>query len=371
VAVIGRAALHGVGGEWFSEAADTQFLAGALAPLGVRVSYAAIVRSRPWVVPGYGARLPESWDVVPLVIFSHTRSRAGAWELARAVRDSMRASRGARVVVIMLPSPVTLVCLVLGRLRGQRTVAYWGVTLEGMVSIWVPRLSQTSVPARVLAGAAMRMATVNLVRRPSRGGDVIAGPSKHLAALRRRATEPRSAAPGGPRVGFVGFRDRRKGFDRFVQVAALLEGPEGQRPTLVMAGRNPGTGRIRTYPEGCQVDDRGYVSDSDEYADLLAGLDVLLLPSRVEGRARVVEEALVVGTPAVVSGDAGFAPGELPGVDVLSDPDPAAWARALAWLFDPDERRRRSELAVEGGAAFEAAYVPPETTLGEAVRRLL
>jgi glycosyltransferase involved in cell wall biosynthesis len=85
-----------------------------------------------------------------------------------------------------------------------------------------------------------------------------------------------------------------------------------------------------------------------EALDLLAGADVLAVPSHLESMNRVCVEAAAVGTPFVVTqttGVAGWLPG--PGVGKVVPPaDPGALATALADVvggrFDRDDRQAAS-----------------------------
>jgi glycosyltransferase involved in cell wall biosynthesis len=155
-----------------------------------------------------------------------------------------------------------------------------------------------------------------------------------------------------------------------LEVTSALRGPAGEKPTVVIAGRVVPDEEV--LDEGIShVEDAGYITDATEYARLLRSLDLLVVPSRSEGRARAIEDALIVGTPVVASQNAGFRPGEARGVDILDDRNLAMWCSELGWVFDAAERRARRLEALAGGQDYFDLYEEPELTLGRAISRLL
>jgi len=122
------------------------------------------------------------------------------------------------------------------------------------------------------------------------------------AAPPREASRARFGLPAGDSVvAFVGNLLRHKGLHRVIE--ALPAGPDA-RWHLVVAGSGPEEAVCRELAEGRGVAGRvtflGALAPADVEA-LLAGVDVLALPSTIEGMPYVVLEAMASGV-AVVAG---------------------------------------------------------------------
>lgn len=171
-----------------------------------------------------------------------------------------------------------------------------------------------------------------------------------VATPPERALEAGDEAAAGPvRLLFLGRLGDRKGVP---ELLAALAAPavRGLGWTAVLAGDGE-VGRFRTEVVLHGLDDRVQVAgwvDEGEAGRLLAGSDVLVLPSRNEGLPMSVLEAMshglaVVATPvgaipdAVVDGDSGLLvpPGDAPALA-------SALARVIA---DPSLRRALGESA--------------------------
>jgi len=105
-------------------------------------------------------------------------------------------------------------------------------------------------------------------------------------------------------VGFSGRISEEKGPDLFVDLASRLRDREAR---FVMTGAGPMDASTRRRAGRLRLDAtlefRGVVPD---IADHLRHLDVLVLPSRQDGRPVVVLEALASGVPVVASGLGGI-----------------------------------------------------------------
>ena len=112
-------------------------------------------------------------------------------------------------------------------------------------------------------------------------------------------------------VGFSGRFSEEKGPDVFVEVAKMCG--ECKNLRFVMTGAGPMADliakRIKELPVGTRFEFAGLVDDVDQY---LALYDVLVLPSRFDGRPLVVMEALASGVPVIASDVGGLA-------DLVSD----------------------------------------------------
>lgn len=113
---------------------------------------------------------------------------------------------------------------------------------------------------------------------------------------------PVKAAPDDtPLIGALGRLHVNKGFDILLEAAAILKA-NGQDFRLKIAGDGPEKAalqsRVETLGLGEQVELCGWV---DAPADYLSGLDLFILPSRVEPFGLVVTEAMAAGVPVVSS----------------------------------------------------------------------
>ncbi|MGR6962958.1 glycosyltransferase [Geodermatophilus sp. URMC 61] len=153
----------------------------------------------------------------------------------------------------------------------------------------------------------------------------------------------RSADPGRPVVGVVGRLVPEKGVDVFLRAATLASAVVPQARFLVV-----GDGPLRPDLEhraavlglADAVTFTGYRSDAPR---LLAGLDVLAVPSRSDGSPLVVCEAMAAGVPVVASRVGGLPDLiEDGGSGLLVRPGEAEdLARALvSLLLDPEAARR-------------------------------
>ncbi|HEY0331541.1 MAG TPA: glycosyltransferase family 4 protein [Rhodopseudomonas sp.] len=100
----------------------------------------------------------------------------------------------------------------------------------------------------------------------------------------------------------LGIPAKRKGFDRALD--ALASHPKLQ---LILAGSSDGWIKPRVQQLGLQGRVRvlPYVA---EVTELLSAADVFLHPAREEAAGVVLGEALLAGTPVIVSGVCGYAP---------------------------------------------------------------
>jgi len=137
----------------------------------------------------------------------------------------------------------------------------------------------------------------------------------------------------------VGRLVAEKGFDVAVQAARAARVP------LKIVGRGPEEARLRHLSGDGDVVLLGEL-DGAELELVRSGSAVQLAPSRCEEQSPyAVLEAMAAGVPVLVSQLGGLP--ELAGGEAsLPAGDTAAWAQALARLWnDPDERRRRGDLA--------------------------
>ena len=180
-----------------------------------------------------------------------------------------------------------------------------------------------------------------------------------LPAISAIAVRPRAPRPGGERSAVIGFAGRlipEKGVDVFLHAASLVAGVVPEARFVVI-----GDGRLRGVLEAL-AGDLGLLEERvrflgfrDDAADLIAGLDILAVPSRSEGTALVVGEAMAAGVPVVVSRVGGL-PDQVTHrrTGLVVDPqDPEGLATALvSLLLAPDEARQLGE----AGRAYAARF---------------
>jgi glycosyltransferase involved in cell wall biosynthesis len=142
----------------------------------------------------------------------------------------------------------------------------------------------------------------------------------------------------GPLVGMVGRLSREKGAD--VLIRAL---PELAGVTCVFVGDGPERAFLEQLVVQMGVGQRviftGQVADGRAS---VAGLDVLVVPSRFEGLPLVIVEALAAGVPVVAADVGSVSEAVIDGQTGLLVPpeDPHAIARAVRRLLDDDVLRR-------------------------------
>lgn len=137
------------------------------------------------------------------------------------------------------------------------------------------------------------------------------------------------------RVAAIGRLTDQKGFDLLLKAVAELV-RLGRSVEVVIAGEGPDLAKLERLARGLPVQFAGFIDDT---AALLAGIDILCLPSRWEGLPFVLLEAMMSGLPCVATavGDVPEALGHA-GVVVPSD-DVAALVEALDRLIHSPEQR--------------------------------
>lgn len=123
-----------------------------------------------------------------------------------------------------------------------------------------------------------------------------------VPALRRDAQCPERLPGEGLRVVAVGRLTHEKGFDRLVTAFRTL--PPNSR--CLIFGEGPERGRLEERIAGVglgeRIELRGFVSRPGPW---IAGADVLVMPSRLEGMPNAALEALALGTPVIATPEAG------------------------------------------------------------------
>jgi glycosyltransferase involved in cell wall biosynthesis len=166
---------------------------------------------------------------------------------------------------------------------------------------------------------------------------------------------------GELRIGFAGKLIARKGVDELLRAAALL--PPARAWSVTVIGDGPLLSRLRAYATelglGDRVTFRGFVNTT-EMPKLLAGFDVVVIPSRLDMRVLVTIEAMAAGAAVIVSdATAVWGPGDLieDGVTglVYRSGQPNMLARQLRRLLDDPTLLDRLQ---RGGAERSARFGP-------------
>jgi glycosyltransferase involved in cell wall biosynthesis len=170
------------------------------------------------------------------------------------------------------------------------------------------------------------------------------------------------------RIGFAGKLIPRKGADVLLQALALL--PVASRWSLTIVGDGPLMPDLQTLTRKLGVTDRvvfhGFANTTD-MPKLLAGFDIVVVPSRLDMRVLVTIEAMAAGAVLIVSdATAVWGPGDLvqDGVTGLvhASDDPVDLARQVGRLLDDPQllaalRRRSVERVADFGPAAFATTI--------------
>jgi len=177
-----------------------------------------------------------------------------------------------------------------------------------------------------------------------------------LAAFSQPGPDMRPALgipPAAPVIGLVGSITPRKGVDLFVQAALRLADsfPESH---FILAGDAPaaygGFKQEALDAAGPLIAQKrfhapGWLADTPTF---YRTLDILALPSRIEGFGLVIIEAAAAGVPAVRTATGGYAETTLPdetGFIIPSDDAEALTRRLAQLLAAPDLRQRMGAAA--------------------------
>jgi glycosyltransferase involved in cell wall biosynthesis len=161
-------------------------------------------------------------------------------------------------------------------------------------------------------------------------------------------------APGAFVAGYSGRLAEEKDPEAFLEIARRCR--RDPRLVFLMTGAGPLTDRVRRRIDKLALGPSlRFLGQVDKVVDYMAAYDVLILPSRFDGRPVAVLESLALGVPVIASrvgalpdliqdGETGF----------LCEPgDTAAFAEKIRWLAHHPEEHRRMKAAARAFAEKE------------------
>jgi glycosyltransferase involved in cell wall biosynthesis len=158
------------------------------------------------------------------------------------------------------------------------------------------------------------------------------------------------SADGRPVVLAAGRLAPQKGLDVLIDAAARWRDRQ-PRPVTVIAGDGPLAAALRARAAGLADGDVRLLGPRTDVPALLVAADVVVVPSRWEARALVVQEAMQAGRPVVATRVGGIP--DLTGAGALLVPpgDPAALAAAVLAVLDQPALAARLGRAARAKAA--------------------
>ena len=227
----------------------------------------------------------------------HRRARSALPSIVRTVRelrpDVLVSSQTHLTALLVLARPL------LGRLRlvAREPMRWTGGPEEPVPVRLLRRVTQRRTDLLLASSTAMRDELEALLQRPVA---VLPNPVDEDMLRARAAASVRPPGPGR-RFVYVGRLAAGKGLEDLLEAFAA-ETDTGD--TLVVVGDGPLRGALRSQVTrlriGARVQLLGMMSDP---APVLAGADVVVVPSRSEGMPNVALEALAVGTPVLATTD--------------------------------------------------------------------
>jgi glycosyltransferase involved in cell wall biosynthesis len=172
--------------------------------------------------------------------------------------------------------------------------------------------------------------------------------------LRARLRAELGVGEGTLLIGGAGHLAHRKGFDLLLRAFARADLPDAR---VVVAGGGEHGEELRALARTLGVEARvDWLGHRTDAPDVVAGCDLFVLPSRNEGMANVMLEAMAAGVPVLATDISGVRralgadpPGGAQAGWIVPTEDAHALADALreAALGPPQERERRAAAAID------------------------
>jgi len=164
-----------------------------------------------------------------------------------------------------------------------------------------------------------------------------------LQTLDRETAKSRLGLPAGAQViGCVGRLESQKGHRFLLEVLSMLRNKRGDCPHLVIVGTGSELGNIRQGIENMHLEDRvQLLGTRRDIPEILAALDLFVLPSLWEGLPLALLEAMAAGVPVIASAVGGVGEVLNDGMYGLALPpnDVPELYKAIVDLLDDQEKR--------------------------------
>jgi len=278
-------------------------------------------------------------------------------------RSLRRRTSGETVLLLHLPNPWLTLSVLVCRLRARGLFVYVASDYVGYSA--AAARTRGVIYARVyrfLYEMAIRSANGVIVRgaaNEERARRLNRNVIVSLPVALRTVSRPRDApACAGPtiRVLYVGKLTPDKGVEVLVQAfkECIRQLSPRRDATLTFIGQGSAALRLREMSDGfdlgAAVSLRGFVDDLEELSASYAEADLVVVPAiSPEGVPRVIDEALMHGTPVVASAVGGI-PAEFSGGEVALVPPGDAERLAAAMLRVVLDEPFRSELHAAANA---------------------
>ena len=328
-----------------------------------------------WSTPenGYDAGFarPVSWDIDLLRGYPWGAPGSGLTAIGR-VRWLIREFREARPDVVVCcgwAAPISRAAIVYCLLARTRLLMYGDTTWQHSAS-GRQRLARPAALNLLLRRCAGAVSTGTFNREfyirhgmnPRRiWPGVYPADTEMFGAARAGRRSLPGTGDGELRIGYAGKLIARKGVDELLRAAALL--PPARTWSVTVIGDGPLLSRLGTLAAELGLSDRvtfrGF-ANTTEMPKLLAGFDVVVVPSRLDMRVLITVEVMAAGTAVIVSdATAVWGSGDLieNGVTglVYRSGEPDALARQLRRLLDDPALLDRLQ---RGGAERAARFGP-------------
>jgi glycosyltransferase involved in cell wall biosynthesis len=169
------------------------------------------------------------------------------------------------------------------------------------------------------------------------------------------ATRLELSPDGRPVVLAVARLAPQKGLDVLIDAAGRWRNRD-PRPVTVIAGAGPLAAALRGRAAALADGDVRLLGQRSDVPALLGAADVVVVPSRWEARALIVQEAMHAGRPVVASRVGGIPDLTGPGALLVPPGDPAALAAAVTAVLDqPALAARLGRAARAQAASFPSA----------------
>jgi glycosyltransferase involved in cell wall biosynthesis len=256
--------------------------------------------------------------------------------------DVLAAWRLSRLVAQESPH---IVHLHTSRAHATRTIVTRRMDYALRRGLWTDLLYNRSVATVAAISEEVRRRLLDAGVRSERVTVVRSGvepPAGLPGAAGRAAARARFGIEGELAIGIVAALERRKGHDVLLRALAALDGAPPWRCRVCGGGSQHEALQRLAADLGIAPRVR-FLGEQRQVADVLAALDVFVMPSRHEGLGVAVLEAMAMSLPVVASAVGGIPEAVKAGETGLLVPpdDPTALAAALRELGRDGERAKR------------------------------